>query len=95
MFKRVNPRALRLRRHRRVRKKVFGHPTRPRLAVYRSLAHIYAQVIDDVAGATIVQASTLDPEVRPLLAGKTKTDEARVVGQMIAERAKAKGLTRV
>ncbi|MCS6802372.1 MAG: 50S ribosomal protein L18 [Chloroflexota bacterium] len=95
MFKREDPRIARRRRHLRVRKKVFGQPTRPRLAVYRSLAHIYAQIIDDTKHRTLVAASTLDPEARPQLEGKTKTEEARVVGRLIAERAKRAGIEKV
>ncbi|HEX2294425.1 MAG TPA: 50S ribosomal protein L18 [Actinomycetota bacterium] len=77
-------------RHRRVRKKVIGSPERPRLAVYRSNRHIYAQVIDDVAGRTLAAASTLvvDGEGDP----KAK---AKAVGQQLAEKAKAAGVTRV
>ncbi|WP_022847336.1 MULTISPECIES: 50S ribosomal protein L18 [unclassified Desulfurobacterium] len=82
-------------KHRRVRKKVFGTPERPRLAVYKSLKHMYAQIIDDTKGETLVAASTLDKEVREKVKGLSKTEAARVVGQVIAERAKAKGITSV
>ncbi|NPA05831.1 MAG: 50S ribosomal protein L18 [Chloroflexi bacterium] len=85
----------RKRRHKRVRKKVHGTPERPRLNVFRSLTHIYAQIIDDEAGVTLVSASTIDRELRPLMAGKTKTEQARLVGEKIAERALAKGIKRV
>ncbi|NPA26820.1 MAG: 50S ribosomal protein L18 [Chloroflexi bacterium] len=85
----------RKRRHKRVRKKVHGTPERPRLNVFRSLTHIYAQIIDDEAGTTLVSASTIDRELRPLMAGKTKTEQARLVGEKLAERALAKGITRV
>jgi len=95
MFKRENPHLARRRRHLRVRKKVIGRPTRPRLAVYRSLAHIYAQIIDDTSGRTLVAASTLDPEARALLDGKNKTEDAKVVGRLIAERAKKVGIDAV
>src|SRR5437762_565356 len=95
MFKRSNPRALRLHRHLRARKKVYGQTQRPRLAVYRSLAHIYAQVIDDDAGTTLATASTLDPEIRGELAGKTKSDEAKLVGALVAKRAIAGGVKSV
>ncbi len=80
----------RIRRHRRVRKKVLGTPDRPRLAVYRSNRHIYAQVIDDVAGRTLAAASTLvvgdggDPKAK-----------AKAVGAQVAEKAKAAGVERV
>lgn len=88
-------RRARERRHRRVRKRVFGTPERPRLNVYRSLNHIYAQVIDDTRGVTLVSASTIDPEVRPQVQGLPKTEQARLVGKKVAERALAKGITKV
>ena len=91
----LTPREARLRRHRRVRRKIFGTPARPRLAVFRSLQHIYAQVIDDRAGRTLVAASTLEPAVRAQLEGKSKTAEAEIVGRLIGERAKAAGITAV
>ena len=81
----------RLRRHRRVRKKVSGTPQRPRLAVFRSNRHLYAQLIDDDGGHTIAYASTLDPS---LAAQKGKTSEAaQSVGKLVAERAIEKGIT--
>ncbi len=85
----------RLRRHRRVRVKVNGTPERPRLNVFRSLEHIYAQVVDDVAGNTLASASTVDTEVRAQLEGKTKTDAAKLVGQLVALRAKEAGVSKV
>ena len=88
-------RVARERRHRRVRVQVSGTPERPRLNVYRSLEHIYAQVIDDVAGKTLVSASTLDAEVKKSADGKRKTDAAKIVGQVVAARAKNAGITRV
>ncbi|MGC8836789.1 MAG: 50S ribosomal protein L18 [Anaerolineae bacterium] len=91
----VDKRRARERRHLRVRKKVFGTPERPRLNVYRSLSHIYAQVIDDTRGVTLVSASTIDPEVRPQVQGLPKTEQARLVGKKVAERALAKGITKV
>jgi large subunit ribosomal protein L18 len=95
MFKRVDPRISRRRRHLRVRKKVFGQPARPRLAVYRSLHHIYAQVVDDVAGKTLASASSLDPEMRSKLDGKTKVEAAKAVGTAVAERAAKAGINTV
>lgn len=74
----------RIRRHRRVRKKVFGTPERPRLCVFRSLKEIYAQVIDDEAGHTLVAASSIDHELREKLQGMTKTEKARLVGELVA-----------
>jgi large subunit ribosomal protein L18 len=83
----------RVKRHRRVRKRVSGTAERPRLAVFRSNRHIYAQVIDDVAGRTLVAASTAEAELRD---GRTATvDAAKAVGQLVGERAKAAGITRV
>ncbi len=85
----------RKRRHRRVRKKVVGTAERPRLNVFRSLKHIYAQVIDDDKGHTLVAASTLDPELREKLDGLTKTEQAELVGRLVAERALARGIKKV
>jgi large subunit ribosomal protein L18 len=85
----------RLRRHARVRKDVSGSPLRPRLNVFRSLSGIYAQVIDDKAGHTLVSASSIDHELRPKMKGLKKTEQARLVGLTLAERAKAKGIEAV
>ena len=78
-----------------MRKKVSGTAERPRLNVYRSLNHIYVQVIDDVKGVTIASASTMEKAIREQLAGKTKTEAAKLVGQMAGERAKEKGIETV
>lgn len=84
------------RRHRRVRKKVHGTPERPRLNVFRSLKHIYAQVIDDEAGTTLVAASTVEPELRAVSGGYGgNVEAARLVGRKIAERALARGIRQV
>lgn len=88
-------RKARIARHARVRKRVTGTSDRPRLSVFRSLQHIYAQVIDDSVGFTLASASTVDTEVRGQCDGMAKTEEAEVVGRMIAERAKACGVTQV
>ena len=90
-------REARERRHRRVRKNVIGTAERPRLNVYRSLEHIYAQVIDDTVGHTLVSASTLDAEVKKQIGkdGKPKVEEAKIVGQVVAARAKNAGITAV
>lgn len=89
------PRELRLRRHNRVRKKVHGSTLRPRLSVFRSNVHIYAQLIDDTIGRTLAAASTVEPALAAQLKGKTKTEQARVVGSVIAERARAAGIEQV
>ncbi len=85
----------RLRRHRRVRLTVNGTPEQPRLNVFRSLEEIYAQVIDDEAGFTLASASTIDQELREKLNKMTKTEQAKAVGKLVAERAKQKGITKV
>src|SRR3954447_6514718 len=84
---------LRLRRHRRVRKRVTGTPERPRLAVFRSNKHISAQVIDDVSGRTIVAASSVEKDLKSAAGGNR--DTAKKVGQLLGERAKAAGLSKV
>ena len=90
MFKPVDTRAARARRHRRIRVTLSGTTQRPRLNVFRSLQHIYAQVTDDTSGTTVAAASTLGAE-----ATGTKTDRARSVGKAIAERAREKGISTV
>ncbi len=90
-----NRRIARIRRHARVRKQIAGTPERPRLAVFRSLTDIYAQVIDDEAAVTMASASSIDKELRGKMSGKTKTEQARLVGAAIADRAKAQGITTV
>ena len=85
----------RKRRHRRVRKKAVGTTERPRLNIFRSVKHIYAQVIDDDRGHTLVAASTLDPELRETLSGLTKTEQAGLVGKLLGERALARGVKQV
>lgn len=85
----------RQRRHVRVRKNLSGTNERPRLNVYRSTAEIYAQVIDDVAGNTLVSASSVDHELRARMAGLKKSEQARLVGEAIAKRALEKGIKTV
>lgn len=85
----------RTRRHARVRKNLDGTAQRPRLNVYRSLVGIYAQVIDDHAGHTLASASTADGELREKLKGLKKSEQAKLIGQTVAERAKSKGITAV
>jgi large subunit ribosomal protein L18 len=91
----TNTRDARNRRHARVREKVSGSAAKPRLCVFRSLNHIYAQVIDDEQGNTLVTASTLDAEIRQDSQGKKKTGRAEQVGELLAQRAVAKGISQV
>jgi large subunit ribosomal protein L18 len=86
---------MRKRRHERVRKKLSGTSERPRLNVYRSLSQIYVQVINDEAGKTLVSVSSLESDVKSQLKGKNKTEQAKVIGTLIAERALAEGVKQV
>jgi len=95
MFTKKSGAASRTKRHLRIRRRVQGTAERPRLSVFRSLKHMYAQVIDDVKGHTLAAASTLDEALRPELADLQKRDEAARVGRLVAERAKAAGVTQV
>ena len=95
MFSKVDKNAVRAKRHYRQRRDINGTPERPRLNVYRSTTHIYAQVIDDTVGNTLVAASTLDADIKDTLAGKTKTEQAKLVGELIGKRAREKGVTKV
>lgn len=85
----------RLRRQRRVRKRLIGTPERPRLAVFRSSKHIYAQVINDKTGTTLVSASTLDPEIRTEIKYGGNKAAATAVGRVVAERAKKAGIDKI
>jgi len=85
--------AARRKRHERIRLHMEGTAARPRLAVFRSLNHIYAQVIDDASGKTLAAASSVEKELRG--SKGTKTDEAKVIGKLVAERAKSAGVERV
>ena len=82
-------------RHARVRKNLAGTAERPRLNVFRSATGIYAQIIDDAAGHTLVSASSVDKELRQKVKGMKKSEQAKLVGQAVAERAKGKGITSV
>lgn len=98
MSKRQNrrsPQAARKRRHARVRRKVFGTSGRPRLNVFRSLSHTYAQVIDDTNGRTLVAASTLDPEIRQDIGNLKKVEAAKKVGTLVGQRATEAGISSV
>lgn len=85
----------RLRRQRRVRKRLDGTPERPRLAVFRSSKHIYAQIVDDQAGRTLAQASTVDPEVKAEVKYGGNKAAATVVGRIVADRARKAGVEKV
>ena len=91
----MNGNDARKRRQRRIRMKISGTPARPRLNVFRSLEHIYAQVIDDVAGNTLVSASSLDKEIAGQLDGKKKRQQATLVGKLVAQRALDAGIQEV
>jgi large subunit ribosomal protein L18 len=91
----IDTREARIRRHERVRKTVTGTNERPRLAVFRSLNNIYAQIIDDTRGTTITAASTLDEEIKGVAGGKKKSEESKLVGALIAKRAKEAGVSEV
>ncbi len=95
MKRQKTPHAARLRRHLRVRKKIWGTAQRPRLCVYRSLSHIYVQVIDDDKGHTLAAASDLEAATRSQVNGKHKSEVAKLVGELIGERAKEHGVTEV
>lgn len=85
----------RIRRHQRVRKHISGTTDRPRLSVFRSLSQIYAQIIDDENGQTLVSASTVDQALRSKLSGVKKAEQARLVGEELARRAVEKGINSV
>jgi len=95
MIKHEDRNESRRRRHLRIRQTVRGSAGRPRLAVFRSLAHIYVQVIDDERQRTLAAASSLDPEIRAEVATAKKAEAGRIVGRLIARRAKAQGVQRV
>ncbi len=95
MLKKIDRNQKRIERHFKIRNKIQGTPERPRLNIYRSAKHIYAQVIDDATGTTLVSASTADKELKDKVAELTKTEAAKVVGQAVGERAKEKGIKAV
>jgi len=90
-----NPRVARYRRHARLRAKVEGTNSRPRLCVFRSQNHIYAQIIDDSRGHTLTSASTIDAEIKGEADGKAKTSQAGLVGSLVAKRASSQGIKQV
>ena len=85
----------RIKRHHRVRAKVEGTVSRPRLCVFRSLNHIYAQIVDDSQGHTLISASTIDPEMKAEVAGKARATKAKLFGSLVAKRALSKGINQV
>ena len=95
MITKINKNQDRQKRHKRVRNKVKGTSETPRLSVYRSLNHIYAQIIDDVKGNTLVTASTLDKDIKGALDGKDKKAQAFAVGELLAKKAKSKKISTV
>ena len=95
MISKVDKNQERLRRHKRVRKNISGTAETPRLCVYRSLVNIYAQIIDDTKGVTLVACSTMEKEIKSQLEGKTKQEQAKLVGAKLAEKAIAQGISAV
>jgi len=91
----IDTRLARKRRHTRVRAKLSGTAARPRLCVFRSLKHIYAQLVDDSVGCTLVSASSLDTEIRDKITGKRKTESAELIGSLVAQRALNKGIKHI
>jgi len=95
MISKVDKNQERLRRHKRVRKNISGTSEAPRLCVYRSLVNIYAQVIDNTKGVTLVACSTMEKELKSKIKGKTKQEQAKIVGAELAKKATAKGISTV
>lgn len=95
MFKKVDREINRQKKHSRIRARITGTPERPRLSVFRSLENISVQVIDDVNGVTLVSASTIDKEIKPLVKNGGNTEAAVTVGKKLAERALAKNIKNV
>lgn len=95
MLKKIDKNQKRKERHYSIRNKVVGTPERPRLNIFKSSKHIYAQVIDDATGKTLASASTLDKELIAQIAELTKTDAAKLVGKTVGERAKNNGINAV
>lgn len=95
MLKKMDRNKLRRKRHLRVRNKIFGTAERPRLNVYRSLNHIYAQIIDDEQGVTLVSVSTLSPDIKEKIKSGGNKDAAAEVGKLIAAKARDKGIKKV
>ena len=92
MINKIDKNAVRQKRHQRIRNKISGTASRPRMTVYRSLSNIYVQIIDDSIGHTLAAASTMDKDLAASLEGKTKTEAAKIVGEKAAKLALAKGI---
>ena len=92
MINKIDKNAVRQKRHQRIRNKISGTASRPRMAVYRSLSNIYVQIIDDSIGHTLAAASTMDKDLAASLEGKTKTEAAKIVGEKAAKLALEKGI---
>ena len=95
MYKKKDKNAIRVARHKRIRNNIKGTTERPRLNVYRSLNHIYVQIIDDVAGNTLVAASTLEADIKTKASDMTKKEAAKLVGEIAGKRALEKGISKV
>lgn len=95
MISKIDKNAERVKRHKRIRNRIFGTPERPRLCVFRSDKHIYAQIIDDVAGKTLAAASTVEKEIAVQITEMDKSAAAKYVGKVLAEKAKAAGIEEV
>ncbi|WP_077368829.1 50S ribosomal protein L18 [Anaerosalibacter sp. Marseille-P3206] len=95
MLKKINRNEKRLKRHGRARQNIYGTPERPRLNVFRSSNHIYAQIIDDTKGHTLVAASTLDSELKNVLKSTDTKEAAKAVGELVGKRAVEKGIEEV
>ena len=95
MISKIDKNAERIKRHKRIRNRISGTQERPRLSVYRSEKHIYAQIIDDVAGKTLVAASTVEKAIAEQIGELAKKDAAKVVGKALAEKALAAGIKEV
>ena len=95
MISKIDKNTVRQRRHARVRKTVAGTAAAPRLNVYRSLNHIYAQIIDDQQGCTLAACSTLEKELAAEIAGKTKKEQAKIIGETVPKKALGKGIENV
>jgi len=95
MIKQKTRRERRVMRHERIRSNIFGSASRPRVSVFISLKHIYAQLIDDEKGRTIVSVSTLEKDLKEVLKGKNRTESAKIIGKVTAERALEQGISTV